>query len=160
MREKMEEYLRTHFDVEPKRPSEEALKRWRSAVSIVKNPTRRFRMVADLAKRAEDKRKRKNLQVPFNLSIVIVLIISSIKCCDSRHCVCHIQTNERQLVTLNFMSRSVLALKFFGEIRGIDEMHVLLFYFLCLFSRQEPKISLETKQAFANSYIIILVREQ
>ncbi|XP_048442420.1 probable calcium-transporting ATPase 9, plasma membrane-type isoform X2 [Pyrus x bretschneideri] len=71
MREKMEEYLRTHFDVEPKRPSEEALKRWRSAVSIVKNPTRRFRMVADLAKRAEDERKRKNLQEKIRVALYV-----------------------------------------------------------------------------------------
>ncbi|TQD89171.1 hypothetical protein C1H46_025293 [Malus baccata] len=71
MREKMEEYLRRNFDVEPKRPSEEALKRWRSAVSVIKNPTRRFRMVADLAKRAEDKRKRKSLQEKIRVAIYV-----------------------------------------------------------------------------------------
>lgn len=59
----MEDYLRKNFAVEHKRPSEDALKRWRGAVSVVKNPRRRFRMVADLAKRAEADRKRKNLQV-------------------------------------------------------------------------------------------------
>lgn len=59
----MEDYLKKNFDVEAKRPSEEALMRWRSAVRVVKNPRRRFRMVADLAKRAEAERKRKNLQV-------------------------------------------------------------------------------------------------
>lgn len=59
----IEEYLRKNFDVEAKRPSEEALMRWRSAVSIVKNRRRRFRMVADLAKRAEAGKKRKKLQV-------------------------------------------------------------------------------------------------
>lgn len=59
----MEEYLRRNFEVESKRPSEEALMRWRMAVSIVKNPRRRFRMVADLAKRAEAEKKRKKLQV-------------------------------------------------------------------------------------------------
>ena len=61
----MEEYLKQNFDVEPKNPSEDALKRWRSAVWLVKNPRRRFRMVADLAKRAEADRKRKSIQVPF-----------------------------------------------------------------------------------------------
>lgn len=61
----MEDYLRKNFDVEPKRPSNEALRRWRDAVSVVKNPRRRFRMVADLAKRAEDDKKRKKLQVHF-----------------------------------------------------------------------------------------------
>lgn len=59
----MEKYLRENFDVDAKRPSEEALRRWRCAVSVVKNPRRRFRMVADLAKRAEAERKRKKLQV-------------------------------------------------------------------------------------------------
>ncbi|CAK9147510.1 unnamed protein product [Ilex paraguariensis] len=58
----MEQYLRNNFDVEPKRPSEEALRRWRSAVWLVKNPRRRFRMVADLAKRAEAHRKRRQIQ--------------------------------------------------------------------------------------------------
>ncbi|KAM7472559.1 hypothetical protein LguiA_010742 [Lonicera macranthoides] len=59
----MEKYLRKNFDVEPKNPSEEALRRWRSAVWLVKNPHRRFRMVADLAKRVEADRKRKKIQV-------------------------------------------------------------------------------------------------
>uniref|UniRef100_A0A2N9IUY4 Calcium-transporting ATPase n=1 Tax=Fagus sylvatica TaxID=28930 RepID=A0A2N9IUY4_FAGSY len=58
----MEKYLRENFDVEPKRPSDDTLKRWRSAVSMVKNPRRRFRMVADLAKRAETETKRRKLQ--------------------------------------------------------------------------------------------------
>ncbi|KAK6227684.1 hypothetical protein SCA6_000024 [Theobroma cacao] len=62
----MEDYLRKNFAVEHKRPSEEALRRWRRAVSVVKNPRRRFRMVADLAKRAEADRKRINLQVLFH----------------------------------------------------------------------------------------------
>lgn len=61
----MEDYLRKNFAVEPKRPSEEALRRWRSAVALVKNRSRRFRMVADLAKRAEADRRRKIIQVFF-----------------------------------------------------------------------------------------------
>ncbi|KAI3448838.1 hypothetical protein Pfo_005503 [Paulownia fortunei] len=48
----MEDYLKKNFEVDAKRPSEEALRRWRSAVWLVKNPRRRFRMVADLAKRS------------------------------------------------------------------------------------------------------------
>lgn len=63
MEEYMEEYLKKHFEVESKNPSEEALQRWRNAVWLVKNPRRRFRMVADLAKRAEAGRKRQNIQV-------------------------------------------------------------------------------------------------
>ncbi|XP_057976798.1 putative calcium-transporting ATPase 11, plasma membrane-type [Malania oleifera] len=67
----MEKYLRENFDVEPKRPSEEALRRWRSAVSIVKNPRRRFRMVADLAKRAEAERKRRKLQEKIRVALYV-----------------------------------------------------------------------------------------
>lgn len=67
----MEDYLRKNFRVDPKRPSEEALRRWRSAVWLVKNPRRRFRMVADLAKRAEAERKREHIQV-FSLCIYLL----------------------------------------------------------------------------------------
>ena len=69
----MEKYLREHFDVESKRPSEEARRRWRSAVSVVKNPRRRFRMVADLAKRSEAERKRRKIQV---CSVLVVVFFS------------------------------------------------------------------------------------
>ncbi|CDP13843.1 unnamed protein product [Coffea canephora] len=67
----MEKYLRKNFDVEPKRPSEEALRRWRSAVWLVKNPRRRFRMVADLAKRAEDARKLENFQEKIRVALYV-----------------------------------------------------------------------------------------
>ncbi|XP_028783028.1 putative calcium-transporting ATPase 11, plasma membrane-type [Neltuma alba] len=67
----MEQYLRENFDVSPKRPSEANLRRWRSAVSIVKNPRRRFRMVADLAKRAEAEKKRKKLQEKVRVALYV-----------------------------------------------------------------------------------------
>lgn len=57
------ESLLKDFNVDPKRPSEEALRRWRKAVTIVKNRRRRFRMVADLAKRSEAEKKRRSIQV-------------------------------------------------------------------------------------------------
>lgn len=66
----MDDYLKKNFDVEAKRPSEENLKRWRSAVWLVKNPRRRFRMVADLAKRAEAERKRRKIQVPISIILI------------------------------------------------------------------------------------------
>nr|XP_043622055.1 calcium-transporting ATPase 4, plasma membrane-type [Erigeron canadensis] len=47
----MKDYMKD-FDVPAKHPSEAALQRWRDAVSVVKNPRRRFRHVADLAKRS------------------------------------------------------------------------------------------------------------
>ncbi|KAK8508200.1 hypothetical protein V6N12_019380 [Hibiscus sabdariffa] len=67
----MEDYLRKNFAVEHKRPSEEALRRWRSAVALVKNRSRRFRMVADLAKRAEADRRRKLLQEKIRVAIYV-----------------------------------------------------------------------------------------
>lgn len=69
----MEDYLKKNFDVEAKNPSEEALRRWRDSVRVVKNPRRRFRMVADLAKRAEAETKRKKIQVL--LCIVIFMFM-------------------------------------------------------------------------------------
>ncbi|KAG5539135.1 hypothetical protein RHGRI_019629 [Rhododendron griersonianum] len=67
----MESYLRKNFDVEPKNPPEEALRRWRSAVWLVKNPRRRFRMVADLAKRAEAERKRQKIQEKIRVALYV-----------------------------------------------------------------------------------------
>ncbi|KAL4600835.1 hypothetical protein ACB092_11G228700 [Castanea dentata] len=67
----MEKYLRENFDVESKNSSDEALRRWRSAVSMVKNPRRRFRMVADLAKRAEAERKRRKLQEKIRVAVYV-----------------------------------------------------------------------------------------
>ncbi|KAL2329306.1 hypothetical protein Fmac_022733 [Flemingia macrophylla] len=69
----MEKYLRENFSVQPKNPSEAALLRWRSAVSVVKNPRRRFRMVANLAHRADAEEKRRKLQSPINLSSDLLL---------------------------------------------------------------------------------------
>ncbi|KAK3025260.1 hypothetical protein RJ639_044502, partial [Escallonia herrerae] len=67
----MEKYLRKNFDVQPKNPSQEALRRWRSAVWLVKNPRRRFRMVADLAKRAEGERKRMKIQEKMRVALYV-----------------------------------------------------------------------------------------
>ncbi|KAE9616370.1 putative calcium-transporting ATPase [Lupinus albus] len=71
----MEKYLRDNFSVDHKHPSNTALLRWRSAVSVVKNPRRRFRMVANLAQRADADKKRKKLQViPFH-SLFLTLLL-------------------------------------------------------------------------------------
>lgn len=51
------------FQVESKNMSEAAQRRWRNAVTIVKNPRRRFRMVADLVKRSEAEKKKLKIQV-------------------------------------------------------------------------------------------------
>lgn len=71
MEEYMEFYLRKNFELESKNASEEALKKWRDAVWLVKNPRRRFRMVADLDKRAEADRKRHDIQVILRMSTCI-----------------------------------------------------------------------------------------
>ncbi|KAI3739750.1 hypothetical protein L2E82_30161 [Cichorium intybus] len=70
----MESYLKENFEVEPKNPTEEALKKWRSAVWLVKNPRRRFRMVADLAKRAAAEKKRRKIQEQKKAEFALVFL--------------------------------------------------------------------------------------
>ncbi|KAL5546364.1 hypothetical protein UlMin_006051 [Ulmus minor] len=59
------------FDVEPKNPSLEAQQRWRSAVSLVKNPRRRFRHVADLVKRSELAIKKQKIQEKIRVALYV-----------------------------------------------------------------------------------------
>ena len=70
------EMLLKEFEVEHKNSSEEALRRWRYAVSVVTNPRRRFRFVSDLAKRSEAEKKSRNVQVLilFFLSFAYILV--------------------------------------------------------------------------------------
>ncbi|CAA7388467.1 unnamed protein product [Spirodela intermedia] len=56
------ENLLKDFEVPPKKASEEALRRWRKAAWVVKNPARRYRFVADLDKRSEGEAKRLKIQ--------------------------------------------------------------------------------------------------
>nr|AAL17949.1 type IIB calcium ATPase [Medicago truncatula] len=63
------EGLLKDFELKDKDRSIEALSRWRSAVSLVKNPRRRFRNVADLAKRALAQEKQKKIQGKFRAVI-------------------------------------------------------------------------------------------
>ncbi|XP_066383942.1 calcium-transporting ATPase 10, plasma membrane-type-like isoform X3 [Miscanthus floridulus] len=58
----MESYLKENFGaVQAKHSSDEALRRWRKVVGVVKNPKRRFRFTANLDKRNEaTAMKRKN----------------------------------------------------------------------------------------------------
>ncbi|KAM0978410.1 hypothetical protein FF1_014391 [Malus domestica] len=67
----MEKYLKD-FELENKNPSEETIRRWRNAVALVKNPRRRFRFVADLAKRSEAEKKKLQIQVSPSLSIFLL----------------------------------------------------------------------------------------
>ncbi|KAK6941791.1 Cation-transporting P-type ATPase, N-terminal [Dillenia turbinata] len=66
----MERFLK-EFEVQPKGSSDEALRRWRSAVTIVKNRRRRFRMVADLEKRSEAERNRQRIQEKIRVALYI-----------------------------------------------------------------------------------------
>ena len=60
----LEKSLREDFDLPPKNPSEEAQRRWRSAVSgLVKNRRRRFRFMSDLDGRSENESQRRYVQV-------------------------------------------------------------------------------------------------
>lgn len=78
----MEEFLKD-FELEDKDRNIEALSRWRSAVSLVKNPRRRFRNVADLERHAQLKEKQVfNLiqQIIINSCFYFVCILSLIIC--------------------------------------------------------------------------------
>ncbi|XP_062006579.1 putative calcium-transporting ATPase 11, plasma membrane-type isoform X2 [Rosa rugosa] len=68
----MESYLHKDFDVQAKHLSPEASNNWRRAVGrVVKNPARRFRHVADLAKRAEGERKKKQIQEKIRVALYV-----------------------------------------------------------------------------------------
>ncbi|GAB4843883.1 Alpha carbonic anhydrase 4, variant 2 [Ancistrocladus abbreviatus] len=56
------EGLLKEFHLPAKNTSEEALRRWRKAVTLVRNRRRRFRMIADLDKRFEAESKKRSIQ--------------------------------------------------------------------------------------------------
>ncbi|KAJ9695897.1 hypothetical protein PVL29_011059 [Vitis rotundifolia] len=66
----MERYLKD-FDVQPKHSSEAALRRWRSAVTIVKNRRRRFRDVANLHMRSEAEKKKLKIQEKIRVALYV-----------------------------------------------------------------------------------------
>lgn len=60
----MESYLNENFGrVKPKHSSDESLRDWRTLCGVVKNPKRRFRFTANLAKRNEVAAMRRTNQV-------------------------------------------------------------------------------------------------
>ncbi|XP_048593016.1 putative calcium-transporting ATPase 11, plasma membrane-type [Brassica napus] len=59
------------FQVEAKNPSLEARQRWRSSVSIVKNRARRFRMISNLEKLAENEKKRCQIQEKIRVAFYV-----------------------------------------------------------------------------------------
>ncbi|RLN29197.1 putative calcium-transporting ATPase 4, plasma membrane-type [Panicum miliaceum] len=68
----LEKSLRQDFDLPPKNPSEEAQRRWRSAVgALVKNRRRRFRMVADLDSRSQNEAHRQSIQEKIRLALYV-----------------------------------------------------------------------------------------
>ncbi|CAD6254922.1 unnamed protein product [Miscanthus lutarioriparius] len=69
--ERLDSYLKEHFEVPAKNPSEEAQRRWRSAVGLVKNRRRRFRMVPDLDRRSQDEAQRQSIQEKIRLALVV-----------------------------------------------------------------------------------------
>ncbi|KAA8518127.1 hypothetical protein F0562_015601 [Nyssa sinensis] len=65
------EKLLKDFDIPAKNQSEEAQKRWRSAVTIVRNRRRSFRMVADLDKRSELRKKILKTQEQLRVALCV-----------------------------------------------------------------------------------------
>ncbi|XP_062203119.1 probable calcium-transporting ATPase 8, plasma membrane-type [Phragmites australis] len=68
----LERTLQEQFDLPSKNPSEEAQRRWRSAVgTIVKNRRRRFRMVPDLDRRSRNEAKRRSIQESIRIALYV-----------------------------------------------------------------------------------------
>ncbi|XP_058107272.1 putative calcium-transporting ATPase 11, plasma membrane-type [Magnolia sinica] len=67
-------FLKNNFDVPPKNRSEEVLRRWRKAVSLVKNPKRRFRNIANLDKRSEAKDQQKKIKETLRRIRVLIYV--------------------------------------------------------------------------------------
>ncbi|GAB4851634.1 Alpha carbonic anhydrase 4 [Ancistrocladus abbreviatus] len=65
------EGLLKDFDVPAKNSSEEALRRWRKAVTIVRNRRRRFRMIADLDKRSQAETKKRSIQEKIRVALYV-----------------------------------------------------------------------------------------
>lgn len=64
MKSLMENFIPPEFDLHHKERSDEALKKWRTAVgAVVKNRRRRFRYAAHLEKRSEAKEQLKRVSV-------------------------------------------------------------------------------------------------
>ncbi|CAJ2677078.1 unnamed protein product [Trifolium pratense] len=67
----MEWNLLKDFELEPKNRSVEALRRWRSAVTLVKNRRRRFRLVADLDKRSEAQQIKQGIKEKIRIALYV-----------------------------------------------------------------------------------------
>ncbi|XP_010922239.1 probable calcium-transporting ATPase 8, plasma membrane-type isoform X1 [Elaeis guineensis] len=68
----IDSYLKHNFDLPAKNPSEDAQRKWRSAVGkIVKNRRRRFRMVPDLDKRSEEEAKKRKIQEKIRVALYV-----------------------------------------------------------------------------------------
>ncbi|CAI9297641.1 unnamed protein product [Lactuca saligna] len=68
----MEGYLKKDFDFPAKHPSEAALKKWRNAVSLVKNHRRRFRHVADLEKRSIHQNRLSKIKEDLRVTFIAI----------------------------------------------------------------------------------------
>ncbi|KAL8170276.1 hypothetical protein V2J09_022080 [Rumex salicifolius] len=68
----MDNYLKDSFgEVKSKNSSEEALRRWRKACWLVKNPKRRFRFTANLSKRSEAQAMRRSNQEKLRIAVLV-----------------------------------------------------------------------------------------
>nr|CAB3489027.1 unnamed protein product [Digitaria exilis] len=127
----LEKNLQDNFDLPPKHPSDEALRRWRSAVSFVKNRRRRFRMVADLNSRSQNERKRRSLQENFrNLRVAFFVHQAAATLIDGaknkeyqvtediRNAGFSINPDELASIT---SKHDVKALRMHGEVDGISK---------------------------------------
>ncbi|KAE8688901.1 Calcium-transporting ATPase 3, plasma membrane-type [Hibiscus syriacus] len=59
------------FEVPPKNSSEAALRRWRKLCTIVLNPRRRFRMIANLEKRSEAEQQKLKIKEKIRVALIV-----------------------------------------------------------------------------------------
>ncbi|KAI7990930.1 Calcium-transporting ATPase 4, plasma membrane-type [Camellia lanceoleosa] len=123
----MEKMLRKDFDIPGKHPSEEAQRRWRSAVTIFRNRRRRFRMVADLAKRTQA--RTKILKAQEELRVFFIVQKAAVRFLDAAPAdpddvlseearAAGFRISPYQLASL-VRSHDTKWLEFFGEVEGI-----------------------------------------
>ncbi|XP_047970411.1 calcium-transporting ATPase 2, plasma membrane-type-like [Salvia hispanica] len=67
----MESLLCEKWELQPKHSSTEVLQRWRDLCGVVKNPKRRFRFTANIAKRHEAAQMRKTNQEKLRIAVLV-----------------------------------------------------------------------------------------
>ena len=112
------EGLLKDFEVEPKNPSSEALRRWRKLVTVFKNHRRRFRNTANLEKRLEVEQQKLKIKV-FRLTLLSFLVMISV---NTKFFVPFIFTGLENVISSFLMDNN--ASGFYADTDGIDSVSI------------------------------------